>query len=72
MLELIEGNTLVAIVVGVFAISWGIMLICAPMFWYGTWIRSKETSQKLTELVSLQERANDMIAAQTSEPSTDD
>lgn len=48
----------VLMVLGVFLLLWTVLWFLAPFFWYGTNKRAKEISEKLTQLIELQRKAN--------------
>jgi hypothetical protein len=41
----------IGIVLGILLIVWAILMFFAPFFWYGTWKRAKEISQKFDLLI---------------------
>ena len=52
-LETLFPGTL-GLVLAIIVFIWGVLMLFAPFFWYGTNNRTRETSEKLDTLIKLQ------------------
>lgn len=48
----------IGLILGILLIIWGILMFFAPFFWYGTWKRAKEISDKFDTLIAMQKESD--------------
>lgn len=48
----------IGIIIAIVGIIWGVLMLFAPFFWYGTNRRTREISKKMDTLIEIQQRAH--------------